>query len=134
MRACCVYVCVFVSVHVCSYVPNGDNFFNRQSNEIKHNVYDEINRGLDINKEKSYVMVFSKKAENPNCSIRVKGDVLKQNKEFQYLGSWVTSDWKIRLGNKAPDWDGKDSLQENGKGLSITQHQVCNKTASFKVL
>ena len=44
------------------------------------------NKGLDINKEKSYVMVFSKKAENPNCSIRVKGDVLKQNQEFQYLG------------------------------------------------
>ena len=35
------------------------------------------NKGLDINKEKSYVMVFSKKAENPNCSIRVKRDVLK---------------------------------------------------------
>ena len=52
------------------------------------------NRGLDINKEKSYVMVFSKKVENPNCSIRVKGDVLKQNQEFQYLGSWVTSDGK----------------------------------------
>ena len=52
------------------------------------------NKGLDINKEKSYVMVFSKKAEKPNCSIRVNGDVLKQNQEFQYLGSWVTSDGK----------------------------------------
>ena len=52
------------------------------------------NKGLDINKEKSYVMVFSKTAENPNCSIRVKGDVLKQNQEFQYLGSWVISDGK----------------------------------------
>ena len=52
------------------------------------------NKGLDINKEKSYVMVFSKNAEKPNCSIRVNGDVLKQNQEFQYLGSWVTSDGK----------------------------------------
>ena len=39
-------------------------------------------------------MVFSKKAENPNCSIMVKGNVLKQNQDFQYLGSWVTSDGK----------------------------------------
>ena len=53
------------------------------------------NKGLDINKEKSYVVFgISKKAENPNCSIRVKGDVLKQNQEFKYLGSWVTSDGK----------------------------------------
>ena len=92
------------------------------------------NKGLDINKEKSYVMVFSKKAENPNCSIRVKGDVLKQNQEFQYLGKLGHIRWEIRQRNKAPDWDSKDSLQGNGKGLSITQHQVCNKTASFKVL
>ena len=51
-------------------------------------------KGLDINKGKSFVMVFSKKADNPNCNIDVRGDILRQVKEFQYLGSWVTSDGK----------------------------------------
>ena len=34
------------------------------------------NKGLEINKKKSVVMVFSKNKVNPSCSIIVKGEVL----------------------------------------------------------
>ena len=74
-------------------------------------------KGLDLKKGKSFVMAFSKKTDNPMCNIDVRGDTLWQVTEFQYLGSWVTSDGKS-------DKEIKHiigmaiSLQKNGKGPS----------------
>ena len=48
--------------------------------------------GLRLNREKTVVMVCSKKASTPDCSILIQGVRLKQVECFQYLGSWVTSD------------------------------------------
>ena len=51
-------------------------------------------KGLDINSGRSFVLVFSKKADNTNCSIDVRDDTLRQVKEFWYRSCWVTLDGK----------------------------------------
>nr|CAB3263295.1 uncharacterized protein LOC108950266 [Phallusia mammillata] len=54
-------------------------------------------KGLTINKRKSFVMVFSKKAVTLTCNIKVKGEVLEQVSQFQYLGSMLTSTGKCDI-------------------------------------
>lgn len=49
-------------------------------------------KGLEINKKKSFTMVFSKKEINPGCNITVNGEMLIQVQSFSYLGSMVSAD------------------------------------------
>jgi len=51
-------------------------------------------KGLEINKKKSFAMIFSKSATKPTCNITVKGEPLEQMDQFTYLGSVVTTDAK----------------------------------------
>jgi len=48
--------------------------------------------GLRINCDKTYVLVASKKAQAPVCSVAVNSVQIKQIDHFKYLGSWITSD------------------------------------------
>ena len=53
--------------------------------------------GLSLNKKKTYTMVFSKKKEIPKCSIKIDGVELEQVKQFNYLGSFLTSDGRSKV-------------------------------------
>ena len=48
--------------------------------------------GLRINCDKTYVVVASKKAQAPVCSVAVNSVQIKQIDHFKYLGSSITSD------------------------------------------
>ena len=48
--------------------------------------------GLSLSVKKTYCMVISKKKETPKCQLIVNGKVIKQVKQFSYLGSILTSD------------------------------------------
>ena len=49
-------------------------------------------RGLTINKKKTKIMVLSKRAEIPCSNIFLEGEKRDQINQFNYLGSFVTSD------------------------------------------
>ena len=49
-------------------------------------------KGLSLNKNKTEVMVISKKNCTPACNIVMNGTVLKQVHKLNYLGSLITSD------------------------------------------
>ena len=49
-------------------------------------------RGLTINKKKTKIMVFSEKIETPCSNIFLDGQKLEQTRQFDYLGSLITSD------------------------------------------
>ena len=51
-------------------------------------------RGLNINKQKTKLMVFSKSRNVPTCNIYLDNEKIKQVQEFEYLGSIITSDVK----------------------------------------
>ena len=51
-------------------------------------------RGLNINKQKTNLMVFSKSRNVPTCNIYLGNEKIKQVQEFEYLGSIITSDVK----------------------------------------
>ena len=51
-------------------------------------------RGLNINKQKTKLMVFSKSRNVPKCNIYLDNEKIKQVQEFEYLGSIITSDVK----------------------------------------
>ena len=53
--------------------------------------------GLSLNKKKTYTMVFSKKKEISKCSIKIDGVELEQVKQFNYLGSILTSDGRSKV-------------------------------------
>ena len=54
-------------------------------------------KGLDINKKKSGLTVFSKKENKPTYNTKVKSEVLEQADHFIYLGSMVTSDGRCDI-------------------------------------
>ena len=61
--------------------------------DILDKVVEESERkGLEINKKKSFTMVFSKKERNPACKVTVKGEIVEQAQSFSYLRSVVTCD------------------------------------------
>ena len=39
-------------------------------------------------------MVFSGKADNPKCAIKLDGEELQQTENFEYLGCMLTTDGK----------------------------------------
>ena len=49
-------------------------------------------KGLRINRGKTECMVVSKSAEMPDCHLRIQQEPVKNVKEFQYLGSILTTD------------------------------------------
>ena len=49
-------------------------------------------KGLLINCEKTECMFVSKKKDIPRCSLKVKGQIIKQVSAFNYLGSTTTED------------------------------------------
>ena len=51
-------------------------------------------RGLNINEQKTKLMVFSKSRNVPTCSIYLDNEKIKQVQEFEYLESIITSDVK----------------------------------------
>ena len=51
-------------------------------------------RGLNINKQKTKLMVFSKSRSIPTCNIYLDNEKIKQVQEFEYLESIITSDVK----------------------------------------
>ena len=51
-------------------------------------------RRLNINKQKTKLMVFSKSRNVPTCNIYLDNKRFKQVQEFEYLGSIITSDVK----------------------------------------
>ena len=53
--------------------------------------------GLSLNKKRTYTTVFSKKKEIPKCSIKIDGVELEQVKQFNYLGSILTSDGRSKV-------------------------------------
>lgn len=61
--------------------------------QLLHKVVAESEKlGLSLNTKKTYTMAVSKKTEPPVCKITAKGDEIKQTKNFNYLGSMLTSD------------------------------------------
>ena len=52
--------------------------------------------GLHINKDKTKVMVVSKRVNSTKCTIRVDSDVIEQVDRFRYLGSIVTADGRSK--------------------------------------
>ena len=55
-------------------------------------VQESEQKGLFLNIDKSYTMVFSKSSSIPTCQIKVHGKSLEQVNSFVYLGSVFTSD------------------------------------------
>ena len=51
-------------------------------------------RGLNISKQKTKLMVFSKSRNVPTCNIYLNNEKIKQVQELEYLGSIITSDVK----------------------------------------
>ena len=49
-------------------------------------------RGLNINKKKTKIMVFSKQQTTPKCKIIMDGEELEHIEHFNYLGSELTTD------------------------------------------
>jgi len=51
-------------------------------------------RGLNLNAKKTETMVITKRKDNPNCQLTVKGVLINQPNKVKYLGSIVTPDGK----------------------------------------
>ena len=51
-------------------------------------------RGLNLNAKKTETMVITKRKDNPNSQLTVKGVLINQTNKFKYLGSIVTADGK----------------------------------------
>ena len=48
--------------------------------------------GMEVNVKKTECMVMTKKESVPECTITIKGEMVKQMNNFRYLGSKITSD------------------------------------------
>ena len=48
--------------------------------------------GMEVNIKKTECMVMTKKESIPECTITIKGEMVKQVNNFKYLGSNITSD------------------------------------------
>ena len=82
--------------------------------------------GLRINCDKTYVLVASKKAQAPVCSVAVNSVQIKQIDHFKYLGSWIKSDGRsdmdirCRIGQaKQAFMDMKNLLCARSLGLRV---------------
>ena len=51
-------------------------------------------RGLNLKAKKTETMVITKRKDNPNCQLTVKGVLINQTNKVKYLGSIVTADGK----------------------------------------
>ena len=49
-------------------------------------------KGLNLNINKCYSLVVTKKPQPPNCIVKIKGKDIQQKNSFEYLGSLITSD------------------------------------------
>ena len=57
-------------------------------------------RGLNINRKKTKLMVFSKNKISPKCKITLDDEELQQVESFNYLGSVLTQDCRCTSDNK----------------------------------
>ena len=71
-------------------------------------------RGLNINEQKTKLMVFSKSRNVPTCNIYLDNEKIKQVQEFEYLGSIITSDVKCER-YKTENCDCKEKIHGKEK-------------------
>jgi hypothetical protein len=53
-------------------------------------------KGLDLNSKKTISVVFTRKTNIPQCQLQVKGEKIKQEDRFIYLGGELTSNGKCK--------------------------------------
>ena len=69
-------------------------------------------KGLFLNVKKTECMVVSKKAINPICDLKSKGENIKQVQKFKYLGYMITSDGRCSTEIKRRMAIAKDSFNK----------------------
>ena len=87
--------------------------------------------GLSLNVKKTECMVISKKHINPECSVNIRGDLIKQVQKFKYLGYIITSDGRCSTEIKRRIAIAKDSFT---KMKSIFRNHDISMATKFRVL
>ena len=96
-------------------------------------------KGLKINIEKTECMVVTNLSENPDCSIRIEQELVKQVDEFKYLGSTLTTDArcdteiKRRIGIAKTAFRKMNNLLTNSR-ISIETRKRAVKTYVWSTL
>ena len=78
-------------------------------------------RELNINKQKTKLMVFSKSRNVPTSNIYLDNEKIKQVQGFEYLGSIITSDVKCDK-DKTQNCDCKEKIHGKEKDFYELQH------------
>ena len=63
-----------------------------EQQHLMDSVQDAQQKGLFLNRAKSYIMVFRKSSSIPTCQIKVQCKLLEQLNSFVYFGSVFASD------------------------------------------
>ena len=99
----------------------------------------ERHGSVQLNVDKTEVMVISKKTQVPRCDVRVNDRTIKQVRRFCYLGSYITEDGRCTEEIKRRTFEAKIAFQKmrniiTNSHLSMKTRQRAVKTFMWSVL